>query len=204
MTVSGNEKLQAGLSQLHLAVSEEKQAKLIQYLHLLKKWNKAYNLTAITDFDKMISYHLLDSLSVAPHVTGNNIVDVGSGAGLPGIPLAIFYPDKKFTLIDSIGKKTRFISQVVRELKLMNVEVANCRAEEYPSKHSFDTMIARAVGSVEMLVDIATVLLEPGGNILLMKSNASEEQINRQHQIISLQVPGVDSARSLIVMQQKT
>lgn len=203
MSIYQNPKLQSGIAKLNLVVSDEQQSKLLQYLQLLQKWNKAYNLTAITDFDKMISYHLLDSLSVAPHVAGNNIVDVGSGAGLPGIPLAIFYPEKQFTLIDSIGKKTRFISQAVRELKLMNVQVANCRAEEYPSKHSFDTMIARAVGSVEMLVDIASVLLEPGGNILLMKSNASEEQINRQHQIISLQVPGVESARSLIVMQQK-
>ena len=124
-----NKKLQSGLLEMKLTLSVEKQSQLLTYLHLLQKWNKAYNLTAITEFDKMISYHLLDSLSISPYLTGKNIVDVGSGAGLPGIPLAIYFPDKKFTLIDSVGKKTRFISCVMRELALQNVEVVNGRAE---------------------------------------------------------------------------
>lgn len=195
-----NKKLQIGLAQLNLAVSAEKQSQLLAYLHLLQKWNKAYNLTAITDFDKMISYHLLDSLSVAPHLAGENIVDVGSGAGLPGIPLAIFYPEKQFTLIDSIGKKTRFISQAVRELQLSNVQVVNCRAEEYPKKHSFDTMIARAVASVDDLVRISTELLRADGTLMMMKSDASQEKITLPHRIIELTVPGVDAHRSLIII----
>ncbi len=195
-----NKKLQSGLSQINLTVSAEKQSQLIAYLHLLQKWNKAYNLTAITDFDKMISYHLLDSLSVAPHLVGNHIVDVGSGAGLPGIPLAIFYPEKQFTLIDSIGKKTRFITQAVRELQLRNVQVVNCRAEEYPSKHSFDTMIARAVASVDDLVQISTELLRVDGTLMMMKSDASQEKITLPHRIIELTVPGIDAHRSLIII----
>lgn len=193
-------KFQSGLTQLGLVVSEETQAKLIQYLHLLQKWNKAYNLTAITDFDKMISYHLLDSLSVVPHLSGNNIVDVGSGAGLPGIPLAIYYPEKQFTLIDSIGKKTRFMTQAVRELGLPNVQVVNCRAEEYLTKHSFDTMIARAVASVDDLVQISKELLRVDGTLMMMKSDVSQEKLTLPHRIIELMVPGVDAHRSLIII----
>ena len=200
MNLLDNKKLQTGLSQLNLIVSAEKQSQLITYLHLLQKWNKAYNLTAITHFDKMISYHLLDSLSVAPHLVGNHIVDVGSGAGLPGIPLAIFYPEKQFTLIDSIGKKTRFITQAARELQLPNVQVVNCRAEEYPTKHSFDTMIARAVASVDDLVRISTELLRVDGTLMMMKSNASQEKITLPHRIIELTVPGIDAHRSLIII----
>src|SRR3990167_3540788 len=200
MNLLDNKKLQTGLSQLNLIVSAEKQSQLIAYLQLLQKWNKAYNLTAITDFNKMISYHLLDSLSVAPHLVGNHIVDVGRGAGLPGIPLAIFYPEKQFTLIDSIGKKTRFITQAVRELGLANVQVVNCRAEEYPTKHSFDTMIARAVASVDDLVRISTELLRVDGTLMMMKSNASQEKITLPHRIIELTVPGIDAHRSLIII----
>lgn len=200
MAMFQNAKLSSGLTKLDLTVSEERQSQLLQYLHLLKKWNKAYNLTAITDFDKMIAYHLLDSLSVAPYLQGNNIVDVGSGAGLPGIPLAIYYPEKQFTLVDSIGKKTRFISQVVRELQLSNVQVENCRAEEYPRKRSFDTMIARAVSSVENLAQIAKVLLASDGALMMMKSDSSQEAVHLPHRVIELIVPGVDAPRSLIII----
>lgn len=195
-----NQILQSGLSQLNLTISAEKQAQLLAYLHLLQKWNKAYNLTAITHFEKMISYHLLDSLSVASYLTGNNIVDVGSGAGLPGIPLAIYFPEKQFTLIDSVGKKTRFITQAVRELGIQNVQVVNGRAEEYQTQHCFDTMIARAVASVETLVSISKHLLTVNGQLLLMKSDASQEKISLPHQVITIKVPGVDASRSLIII----
>lgn len=195
-----NEKLQFGLSEMTLTLPAEKQSQLLAYLHLLQKWNKTYNLTAITDFDKMISYHLLDSLSVSPYLTGENIVDVGSGAGLPGIPLAICFPDKKFTLIDSVGKKTRFITHAVRELGLSNVQVFNGRAEEYQTPHCFDTMIARAVASAENLIPISQHLLAKNGQLLMMKSDASQEKILQQHRIIELTVPGVDAHRSLIII----
>ena len=194
--------LQSGLTQLNLTISAEKQAQLLSFLHLLQKWNKAYNLTAITDFEKMIAYHLLDSLSVTSFLTGDTIVDVGSGAGLPGIPLAIYFPEKQFMLTDSVGKKTRFITQAVRELGLKNVQVFNGRAEEYQTPHCFDTMIARAVASVEALVTISKHLLKPNGQLMLMKSDASQEQIVLPHQIIELKVPGVDANRSLIIIQK--
>lgn len=195
-----NQTLQSGLSQLHLTLSAEKQAQLIQYLQLLQKWNKTYNLTAITNFEKMISYHLLDSLSVTSYLTGDHIVDVGSGAGLPGIPLAIYFPEKRFTLMDSVGKKTRFIAQAVRELGIQNVQVFNGRAEEYQTPHCFDTMIARAVASVDTLVSISKHLLKANGQLMLMKSDASQERIVLPHRVIELKVPGVDANRSLIII----
>lgn len=195
-----NKILQFGLSQLNLSVSAEKQSQLIAYLHLLQKWNKTYNLTAITDFDKMISYHLLDSLSVVPYLSGNHIVDVGSGAGLPGIPLAIYFPEKQFTLIDSVGKKTRFISNAARELRLTNVQCVNIRAEEYQTPRCFDTMIARAVASVDDLIQISHHLLRQDGQLLMMKSDASQEKISQPHRIIELKVPNVNTHRSLIIL----
>lgn len=200
MNLFENKKLFSGLSTLNLTVSAEKQSQLISYLHLLQKWNKAYNLTAMTDFDKMISYHLLDSLSVSSYLSGENIVDVGSGAGLPGIPLAIYFSQKKFTLIDSIGKKTCFMTHAIRELGLVNVQVFNGRAEEYPTKHCFDTMVVRAVASVEDLVVISKPLLANHGKLLMMKSDVSQEKILLPHLIIELHVPGIHTHRSLIMI----
>lgn len=197
-----DETLQAGLFQMQLLLSSAQQSQLIAYLTLLQKWNKTYNLTAITDFEKMIAYHALDSLSVAPYLTGNNIVDVGSGAGLPGIPLAIYFPEKQFTLIDSVGKKTRFISQAVRELKLQNVQVIHGRAEACATKQGFDTMIARAVASIETLVSISKVLLKSNGHLLMMKSDVLEvESLSDAYQVIPLAVPGIDAKRSLIILE---
>jgi 16S rRNA (guanine527-N7)-methyltransferase len=195
-----NKILTSGLQQLNVTIAADQQEKLIAYLQLLQKWNKTYNLTAITDFDKMISYHLLDSLSVSPYLTGKNIVDVGSGAGLPGIPLAIIFPEKQFTLMDSVGKKTRFISNAARELGLTNVNVVNGRAEEYQTPNCFDTMIARAVASVDVLIAISQHLLKKEGQLLMMKSDASHEKISQPHQIIELTVPNVDAHRSLIIL----
>ena len=199
---NSHEKLQTGLSAMQLSLSTDQQSQLIAYLTLLQKWNKTYNLTAITDFEKMIAYHALDSLSVAPYITGNTIVDVGSGAGLPGIPLAIYFPEKQFTLIDSVGKKTRFISQAVRELKLQNVHVIHGRAEACPTQQGFDTMIARAVASIETLVSISKILLKSGGHLLMMKSDVLEvESLSDAYQVIPLTVPGIDAKRSLIILQ---
>lgn len=190
------------LSQSNLILSPEKQSQLLAFLRLLQKWNKTYNLTAITDFDKMVSHHLLDSLSVVPYLTGNDIVDVGSGAGLPGIPLAIYFPEKKFTLIDRIGKKTHFISHVVRELNLSNVDVFCGRAEEYQTPHCFDTMIARAVASIDILVSIAQRLLNKQGTLLMMKSDELPDK-KWQARVEKLTVPGVDTNRILIIMENE-
>lgn len=192
--------LSTGLITLGLSFPSYAQNQLLYYLKLLQKWNKTYNLTAITDFDKMITHHLLDSLSVSKYLTGEKIVDVGSGAGLPGIPLAIYFPDKKFTLIDSIGKKTRFISHAVRELGLNNVEVVNGRAEEYQTPNVFDTMIARAVAPIDVLVTIARHLLHKKGVLLMMKSDEVPAE-QYQARIEKITVPGVDAPRTVIIME---
>ena len=190
-------KLQAGLSRLGLDLSSDAQKKLIDFLHFLQKWNKTYNLTAITDIDQMIAYHLLDSLSIAPHLTGDAIVDVGAGAGLPGIPLAIYYPEKQFVLIDSVGKKTRFITQAARHLGLSNVEAVHARAEQYPTSHAFDTMTARAVGSMDYLLPIAKHLLKSNGDLLVMRTEVFREDQVENAKVIPLSVPGVTSERSM-------
>lgn len=195
--------LSIGLITLGLSLPLHAQNQLLDYLKLLQKWNKTYNLTAITDFDKMISYHLLDSLSVSPYLTGENIVDVGSGAGLPGIPLAIYFPKKKFTLIDSVGKKTRFISHAVAELGLQNVTVMNVRAEEYQTPHAFDTMIVRAVASIDDLVPIAKHLLQKNGMLLMMKSDEFPAK-KYEARIEQIKVPGVDTQRTLIIMEKES
>lgn len=194
--------LQTGLTELNLTLPHEASKKLLQFLTLLQKWNRAYNLTAITEIEKMISYHLLDSLSIAPYVTGDAIVDVGSGAGLPGIPLAIYFPNKSFTLIDSIGKKTRFMQHVARELSLTNVTVVQARAEEYQTRAPFDTMVTRAVGSVETMQAIAKRLLKPNGELLMMQAEPAIAQTNERVKVIALAVPGVAAARSLLIFKR--
>lgn len=196
--------LQKGLAQMGIVLSQQAQEKLIDFLFFLSKWNKTYNLTSVTDIHQMVIYHLLDSLSIAPYVQGENIVDVGSGAGLPGIPLAIYYPERQFVLIDSVGKKTRFINQAARHLGLTNVQAVHTRAEEYPMPAAFDTMTARAVGSIDYLLPIATHLLKPTGQMLVMKSDVSEKECEAvAHKTMTLFVPGVTSNRSLIILEPR-
>jgi len=195
--------LQINLIKMHLNLPEKSCAQLILFLKLLLKWNKSYNLTAITDFDKMLTYHLLDSLSIANYLNGENIIDVGSGAGLPGIPLSIYFPEKQFTLIDSVGKKTRFLNQVVRELQLKNVTIINARAETYQPNICFDIMTARAVGSLDYLIDLAKHLLQKQGKLLAMKSENLTENVPENAKIISLQVPGMTALRSLVIIETK-
>ncbi len=197
---NNTEFLQTNLSKINLNLSDESCAQLILFLELLLKWNKAYNLTAITDFDKMLTYHLIDSLSIANYLKGEKIIDVGSGAGLPGIPLAVYFPQKQFVLLDSVGKKTRFISQAARELKLQNVTVVQSRAEEYQTETRFDTMTARAVGSLDYLIEISTHFLQTNGRLCAMKSDSNAEIIPEGAEVVSLNVPGIVAPRSLILI----
>ncbi len=129
--------LQAGLQELNIAVDENKLSLLLSFIKLIDKWNKAYNLTAVRKPEDMASLHILDSLAVLPHVQGNCIADIGTGAGLPGIPLAIFLPETEFTLIDSNSKKTRFVQQAVLELNLKNVNVIHSRVEQVQQENYF-------------------------------------------------------------------
>ena len=143
------EELSRGAQQLGVNLSEHQHSQLLAYLALLIKWNKAYNLTAVRDPDEMVSRHLLDSLSVVPFIEGERWLDVGSGGGMPGIPLAILFPGMKVTVLDSNGKKTRFLTQVRLELKLDNLEVIHSRAEAYQPALPFTGIVSRAFSSLE-------------------------------------------------------
>ncbi len=149
---------------------------LFQYLELLDKWNKVYNLTAIRDKTDRVIKHILDSLYIHPYVTGDKILDVGSGAGLPGIPLAILFPNKSFTLLDSNGKKTRFLNEVKRALHLSNVTIINERVEAY-TDGLFDTITNRAYGSILDTIQTTKHLLSDNGQWLLMKGQKIEETL---------------------------
>ena len=141
--------LQQGATELGVTLTERQHELLLAYLALLIKWNKAYNLTAVRDPDEMVSRHLLDSLSVVPFIAGERWLDVGSGGGMPGIPLAILFPEMKVTVLDSNGKKTRFLTQVKLELKLDNLEVIHSRAEAWQPARPFTGIVSRAFSSLE-------------------------------------------------------
>ncbi len=163
----------------HLSLSPLALQQLLTYLVLLEKWNKTYNLTAVRTIEDMVGLHIVDSLSVQSLITGQTILDMGTGAGLPGIPLAIFYPNKVWTLLDSNGKKTRFLQEVIRQLALKNVVIVHQRAEQYQVDIKFDQVIARAVGSVAELTKTAAHLVSPQGQCLWMKGqNPKDECLN--------------------------
>ena len=190
--------LDQGLDKLGLALDETVCDKLISYLQLLAKWNRAYNLTAVRDPLQMVSRHLLDSLAVVPHLSGERIVDVGTGAGLPGVPLALCFPDREFVLLDSNGKKCRFLVQARGELGLKNVEVVNSRVEDYRPDDLFDTVITRAFASVADILTGSRHLLRADGVMLAMKGVLPTEELEALPQgyqlldTIALAVPGLE------------
>ena len=198
------QQLQTGISGLGLDLSNAQQNKLVHYLILLDKWNKAYNLSGIKEIEQMLSYHLLDSLAIIPHIEGNIILDVGTGAGLPGIPLAIFYPEKKFFLLDSNGKKTRFLFQVKTELALENIEVFHNRVETFQSPEQIDIVLCRAYATLDKIVAQCGHLLKDDSKILAMKGQFPEQEIAdlpksyKFSKTIELSVPGVEGYRHLI------
>ena len=196
--------LLSGISPLGLSLNSIQQESLLNYLMLLDKWNKAFNLSGIKNIQQMVSYHLLDSLAIADQIDGNIILDVGTGAGLPGIPLAIFYPEKKFLLLDSNGKKTRFLFQVKTELALNNVEVFHNRVETFKSSEQIDIVLCRAFASLTKMVQQFGHLMENHSKLLAMKGQYPEKEIaDLPKQYIlrrasKLNVPGVDGTRHLI------
>ena len=181
--------------------------KLLQYIELIQKWSKAYNLTAIHDAQEIARRHLLDSLSIQPYLTGKRIVDVGSGAGLPGIPLALINPDKKFVLLDSLGKKTRFLWQAVQELKLTNVDVVNERAEKYKPAEGFDCIVSRAFTSLKEMLLKTKHLCAPQGVFLAMKGAYPHDElkeVSAEFTVVAihpLQVPGLLEDRHLVCIK---
>lgn len=199
-----------GLSEIGLSPSEKQIDLLMRYLELFIKWNKAYNLSAIRDPEAMVTLHLLDSLAVAPYFADKpaiRVLDVGTGGGLPGIPLAIMYPHMAFTLLDSAGKKMRFLFQVANELGLTNVQVQNMRVEKFQSVDKFDIIISRAFASIRDFVTGAGHLLKVDGAFWAMKGQNPVDELSEmgKHYIVAdshrLVVPGLDAERCLIQLQ---
>lgn len=196
--------LEQGLAQLALPLQPEQVDRLLGYLALLVKWNRAYNLTAISDPLEMVSLHLLDSLAIVPWVTGERFIDVGTGPGLPGIPLAIALPDRHFTLLDSNGKRVRFLFQVKTALQLGNVAEVQNRAENYRPAEQYDGVISRAYSAIETMIATTVHLVRPRGRFLAMKGRLPSEELSALPKpyivtdIHRLQVPGIDGERHLI------
>lgn len=190
--------------ELGLDLGEAQAAKLLAHLDLLDEWNARMNLTAIRDRPSQITKHILDSLSVHPHLQGARVADVGSGAGFPGIPLAVVDPQRHFALIESTGKKCRFLEAVRDALQLPNVEVVQSRAETYRPERRFDTVLARAVGPVADLVKYAGGLVAGGGRLLAMKGRYPEDELARKLNgwkvaaVHPLHVPGLAEERHLV------
>ncbi|WP_024304335.1 16S rRNA (guanine(527)-N(7))-methyltransferase RsmG [Pseudogulbenkiania sp. MAI-1] len=197
--------LTRGLAELKLDLTQEQIARLEAYLALLAKWNQTYNLTAVREEERMVSYHLLDSLTLVPHLNGGTrLLDVGSGGGMPGIPAAIARPDLKVVLLDSNHKKTTFLRQAVIELKLDNVEVITDRVEAYQPAEKFDRITSRAFAELAEFVKLTRHLLTPGGQYVAMKGVYPYEEIAQLPEgftvaeVVPLTVPGLDAERHLV------
>jgi 16S rRNA (guanine527-N7)-methyltransferase len=195
-----------GIQRLGLEVTPEQQSRLLDYIALLARWNRTYNLTAVRDPKEMVPVHLLDSLSVAAYVEGERVLDLGSGGGLPGIPLAVIQPRRQFTLLDANAKKTRFLRQVVAELGLDNVEVFRGRAESYRPDPGFDCVTTRAFGELSDILSLAEPLLRDGrGLVLAMKGRRPDEPLAGlgpvDVSLLPLRVPRLDRERHLVLIR---
>jgi len=199
--------LASGIQELGIVIPPELQEKLLKYLLLLEKWNKTYNLTSIRDPQKMVSNHLLDSLAVMPNLWPGHWLDVGSGAGLPGIVLAILKPDWSFTLVDSNSKKTSFVQQAIIELELKNIVVICERIENWNPAEKFDGIISRAFTETGKFVSLTRHLLNKNGKWLAMKGIPDDElqripENIKVEQIIKLKIPKLEAARCLVVLRE--
>ena len=198
--------LDTGCTQLKINLSQSQQAALLDYLTLLQRWNNAYNLTAIRDPLEMLHKHVLDSLAVMPHLTGKRFLDVGSGGGIPGIILAIAHPNREFVLLDTNGKKTRFMTQAKLALKLDNVEVVQNRVENYAPDRLFDRIISRAFTALDNMVSLCQHLVTDDGEIWAMKGEYPEPEQKplpmpwTTTQVIPLKVPFVAAQRHLVIL----
>jgi 16S rRNA (guanine527-N7)-methyltransferase len=204
--MSTADQLKRGLVALGFKLDRDIQQRLLDYMALIEKWNRVYNLTAIRDPEKMVSHHLLDSLAVASHLHAKRLLDVGSGAGLPGIPLALANPETHVTLLDSNHKKAAFLNQAVTELKLKNAEVCSERVESWQTQNRFDVIISRAFSDMGEFVRITRHLLAPGGMFAAMKGLHPYEEIDKLppgckvRQVLPLAIPSLEGARHLVLI----
>ncbi|HLF23118.1 MAG TPA: 16S rRNA (guanine(527)-N(7))-methyltransferase RsmG, partial [Burkholderiales bacterium] len=180
---------------------------LLQFLELIERWNRAYNLTAVREIEQMLPRHVLDSLSVLPYVRGPRVLDIGTGAGLPGIPLALALPAHQFVLIDRNGKKLRFVRQAIHELGLKNVEPVHGVVETYRPAVRFQTLIARALAAIPDMLTGCRHLCAADGAVLAMKGRFPETEIAavgagfRVRDVVRLTVPGLDATRHLVILE---
>lgn len=203
--------LAQGIAEAGLPIDAQKQQKLLAYLTLMQKWNKVHNLTAVRDADEMVVLHLLDSLVVLPFIDGKALLDVGSGAGLPGIPLAICLPELKVTVIDSNNKKVSFMRQAKAELGIDNLEVLGGRVEEIAPNHKFDMVISRAFSDLDLFISLTHQLCDAQGKWLAMKGVYPEAELAELEKntgitaskIEELKVPGLAAQRHLVFLPFK-
>lgn len=200
------QQLHRGIAALGLAPGAAVEQRLLAYLALLGKWNQRYNLTAVRDPGAMVTRHLLDSLAIEPYLLGPRVLDVGTGAGLPGIPLVLVRPDLQFTLLDSQAKKIRFVRQAIAELAVTNVEAVQARVEDYRSAPPFNTVVARAFASIPDMLALAGSRCARGGRFLAMKGTHPRAELDpapagfRVEAVHRLSVPGLDAERHLVVL----
>ena len=194
------------LSQNHFSINEITSKKLVEYVLLLHKWNQIHNLTSIRDPFQMLSKHIIDSLAVSPYLQGPNILDVGTGAGLPGLPLALTHPQYRFALLDSNGKKTRFLTHVIQTLMIANVDIIPLRVEKYHPKNCFNSIVSRAFSQLNEFLDKTRHLCCENGIFLAMKGQYPAEEIaaiDADFKLLDtkdLQIAGLDQKRHLLII----
>ncbi|MGC6342170.1 16S rRNA (guanine(527)-N(7))-methyltransferase RsmG [Bisgaard Taxon 45] len=202
-----NQKLDILLKQTALSITDQQKAQLVKLILLLNKWNKAYNLTSVRDPMDMLVKHILDSLVVSPYLSGERFIDVGTGPGLPGLPLAIINPHKRFVLLDSLGKRISFIRHAVRELGLHNVETVLSRVEEYRPEQLFDGVLSRAFASLKDMTDWCQHLPNQDGYFYALKGLYHQEEVEELgekftiQQVVQLQVPTLVGERHLVIVK---
>jgi 16S rRNA (guanine527-N7)-methyltransferase len=194
------------LSQNHFSINEITSKKLVEYVLLLHKWNQIHNLTSIRDPLQMLSRHIIDSLTISPYLQGPHILDVGTGAGLPGLPLALTHPQYRFSLLDSNGKKTRFLTHVIQTLMIDNVDIIPLRVEKYHPENCFNSIVSRAFSQLNEFLDKTKHLCCENGIFLAMKGRYPSEEIetlDADFKLIdtkALQIAGLDEKRHLLII----
>lgn len=212
-------RLKEGLQALASPDAEAYSDVFARFLGLLEKWNRAFNLTAVRDLEEMVARHILDSLSVRPFLYGSSVLDVGTGAGFPGLPLAILEPERRFCLLDSGGKKVRFVRHAVAELQIDNVAVIQARVEKYAPEELFDTVMCRAFASIGKFVGLCGGLAGAGGRLLAMKGRFPDDELGsllsvrrsflrgqppwEATQIASVRIPGLAVQRHIVVIERR-
>ncbi|MHB9330209.1 16S rRNA (guanine(527)-N(7))-methyltransferase RsmG [Kluyvera intermedia] len=200
-------KLSRLLDEAGISLTDHQKNQLVAYVEMLHKWNKAYNLTSVRDPNEMLIRHILDSIVVAPHLQGERFIDVGTGPGLPGIPLSIVLPDAHFTLLDSLGKRVRFLRQVQHELHLTNVTPVQSRVEDFPAEPPFDGVISRAFASLNDMVNWCQHLPGTQGKFYALKGLIPNDEIDTLsaqfsvESIVKLDVPHLEGDRHLVVIK---